>query len=270
MRRLLIRPGAIGDCILSLPVLQYLTASYTEVWISTPAVPLVQFADQVAAIASTGLDLVGVGDLEMPASLRKRLESFDSIISWYGSNRPPLQAVLQSLKVPCEFHPALPPSNYSDHATDFFARQVGAPDGLLPQIICGSPQRETIIVHPYSGSARKNWPLRSFIELASQLPYPVEWSVGPEEELPAELKPMRFASLIDLAARISGARLYIGNDSGITHLAAAAGTPTLALFGPTNPDVWAPRGTNVTVLRNTSLAELSVQAVLETANRLLN
>jgi ADP-heptose:LPS heptosyltransferase len=43
--------------------------------------------------------------------------------------------------------------------------------------------------------------------------------------------------------------MYIGNDSGITHLAAAVGTPVLALFGPTNPEVWAPRGPHVRVGR---------------------
>jgi ADP-heptose:LPS heptosyltransferase len=52
-----------------------------------------------------------------------------------------------------------------------------------------------------------------------------------------------------LARWLARARLYAGNDSGITHLAAAVGTPVLALFGPTNPEVWAPRGPNVRVVR---------------------
>ncbi len=46
---------------------------------------------------------------------------------------------------------------------------------------------------------------------------------------------------------LARASLYIGNDSGITHLAAAVGTPVLAMFGPTDPAVWAPRGPNVRV-----------------------
>jgi len=60
------------------------------------------------------------------------------------------------------------------------------------------------------------------------------------------LPPMPLARLGRTLAR---ARLYIGNDSGITHLAAAAGCPTLAIFGPTNPAVWAPRGANVRVIQ---------------------
>ena len=56
------------------------------------------------------------------------------------------------------------------------------------------------------------------------------------------------ASLVELARELASARLYIGNDSGITHLAAAVGCPTIALFGPTDAAVWAPRGGHVTAL----------------------
>jgi len=270
VRRLLIRPGAVGDCILALPALQRLRVDYTEVWISTPAVSLVQFADRVQSIASTGLDLVGIGDLEIPASLTRRLQSFDSIVSWYGANRPPFREALLRLGLPAEFHAALPPADYAGHAIDFFARQVGAPDGLTPHVSVNSqPQRDTVVIHPFSGSPRKNWPLPSFLKLAERLTCRVEWTAGPEEELPVELRPVRFTNLLDLANWLSGARLYVGNDAGISHLAAASGVQTVALFGPTNPQLWAPRGTHVTVLNHTPLADLSVEAVLESANRLL-
>lgn len=56
-------------------------------------------------------------------------------------------------------------------------------------------------------------------------------------------------SLVELARSLAGARLYIGNDSGVSHLAAAVGCPTVVLFGPTDPRVWAPRGGHVTVVR---------------------
>lgn len=270
MRRLLIRPGAIGDCVLSLPALERLQVDYTEVWISGAAVPLIQFGDRVHSIASTGLDLVGVGDLEMPVPLRGRLRSFDSIRSWYGANRPPFREALQCLGIPCEFYAALPPPSYSGHAIDFFAQQVGAADGLTPKLhVTPGQRRETVVIHPFSGSPRKNWPLRSFLELAERLPCRVEWTAGPEEELPRSLPSIRFANLLHLADWLAGARLYIGNDSGITHLAAASGVPTLALFGETKPEVWAPRGTNVTILQHTPLADLSVGAVLDAICQLL-
>ncbi len=56
-------------------------------------------------------------------------------------------------------------------------------------------------------------------------------------------------SLGDLAAWLASATAYVGNDSGITHLAAAVGTPVVALFGTTDPAVWCPRGENVVCMR---------------------
>jgi heptosyltransferase-3 len=266
MRRLLIRPGAIGDCILSLPALAHLQAEYTEVWAPSAVVPLMQFAQSAVPLASTGIDLLGVGDLEPSAHLKSKLQNFDEIVNWYGTNRSEFRAALESFGVPCRFHRALPPADYRGHATDFFAQQVGAEPGLLPRItVHDALPRNSIVIHPFSGSGRKNWPLRLYLELASRLPCPVEWTAGPEEELP---QAVRFSNLFDLARWIRGARLYIGNDSGITHLAAATGVPTLALFGPTAPDMWAPRGENVTVLQYDPMAELKAEAVLRVVQEL--
>jgi heptosyltransferase III len=268
VRRLLIRPGAIGDCILSFPALQHLSTGFTEVWISSAVVPLVRFAGAVRPLAASGIDMVGIGDLEMPDSVRRKLLAFDSIVSWYGSNRPEFRRALEALGVPYTFHVALPPSGYRGHAIDFFAGQVGAPEGLVPRIETKPAQaRDSIILHPFSGSARKNWPLCLFRQVAAQLPSAVEWTAGPEDDLPDAT---RFDNLAELADWITGARLYIGNDSGITHLAAATGIPTLALFGPASMDTWTPRGPNVHIVRADALESLSVMAVLDAANRLLD
>jgi len=59
-RRLLIRPGAIGDIMLSLPALEAARANYSEVWAPRPMLPLIRFADRTRALADTGLDLMGV------------------------------------------------------------------------------------------------------------------------------------------------------------------------------------------------------------------
>jgi heptosyltransferase III len=266
LNRLLIRPGAIGDCLLSFPALKHLRADYTEVWVPSAVAPLVQFADQVRPLAASGIDLVGIGDVALPAGLRERLASFDEIVSWYGSKRPKFRAALQNINPRCVFHAALPDS--TEHAVDFFARQVGAPDGSYPRLqIESSFTRDAVVMHPFSGSKSKNWPLDRFREVAGQMPCAVEWVAGPEQQLEGAL---RFESLRDLAGHIAGARLYIGNDSGITHLAAAVAVPTLALFGPTDPDIWAPRGENVTVLRGTPIENLPVTAVLSAAHRLLD
>jgi hypothetical protein len=74
-RRLLIRPGAIGDVILSLPALEAARAPYTEVWAPRALLPLIRLANRTRAIADTGLDLLGVvEDARVP-----ELETFDSI-----------------------------------------------------------------------------------------------------------------------------------------------------------------------------------------------
>lgn len=267
MRRLLIRPGAIGDCIVSFPALEFLRTEYTELWVPSPVVPLIQFADRVYPLSSTGVDSLGIEGLEPPNRLTNRLSSFDEVVSWYGTNRPEFRSALTASCRRCTFLPALPSAGLSCHATDFYAQQVGAPAGLTPRIrIDAVKPRDSVAVHPFSGSARKNWPLPNFRALVDRLPLQVEWLVGPEEQLDGA---NRFEDLLELATWIGGARLYIGNDSGVTHLAAATGVPTVALFGPTVPDVWAPRSHNVTVLRHNPLAELPVSRVLEVANRLL-
>ena len=81
----------------------------------------------------------------------------------------------------------------------------------------------------------------------------MEWTAGPEEHLP---EAQRFESTADLAMWLAGARVYIGNDSGVTHLAAALGVPVIAIFVATPPEVWAPRGSNVSVLVNPSVDDV--------------
>ena len=266
MRRLIIRPGAIGDCLLALPAMQHLRAEYTEIWISRPVVPLISFADRVRPLAETGIDLVGIEDVEVPAAVQATLGTFDSIVSWYGSARPEFRVALEKLGPSCIFLRALPPADYGGHATTYFSEQVGAPDQRPHLRVEPTPPCPEVVIHPFSGGERKNWPLDKYQELAASLRLDVYWTAGPEESLP---EARRFEDLVALARWLVGARLYIGNDSGITHLAAALGVQTLALFGPTDPRTWAPRGGNVTVLKNEPLSDLSVEAVLEVANRLL-
>jgi heptosyltransferase III len=248
VRRLIIRPGGIGDLIVSLPALESLRADYLEVWVAGPNVPLVRFADRVRSIASTGLDLLGV--TELPGQLMEALRGFDSIVSWYGANRPEFRELVDSLRLPFTFYQALPPTeNPSRHATDFYLEQVGAAPGAIPSVHCPAERENFAVIHPFSGSPRKNWPLERFQRMGRGLEgtMKVRWCAGREDP------PLADAVLIDdlyeLACWLAKARLYVGNDSGITHLAAAVGTPVLALFGPTDPAVWAPRGAHVRVAR---------------------
>ncbi len=278
MKRLIIRPGGVGDCILALPAMERLSntpvaprsspvgasvADTTEVWVASANVPLIRFADSVRAIASTGLDLLGIPDRDPPPGVLDALARFDSIVSWYGTHRPEFRASVAGL--PFRFLDALP-DRPGVHAADFYLRQVvqdSAP--AVPRIECPPAERAGFVaIHPFSGSAKKNWPLDRFRELACGLDLPVRWCAGPEEPLEhAE----RFDSLYELARWLRSARLYIGNDSGITHLAAAVGTLVVALFGPTDPAIWAPRGEHVSVVATArpgqAMEGISVEEVLE-------
>jgi heptosyltransferase III len=255
MRRLAIRPGAIGDFIVSLPALECLQPDYYEIWCASANVPLVRFADRVRPISRTGLDLLAIS--EPHPQLIEELRKFDSIVSWYGANRPDFQEEVATLGLPFTFFPALPPDGSGVHATDFYLAQAGTlascrRDGI-PRIACDVSaeivREEFAVIHPFSGSARKNWPLENFRQLARQLEVdmPVRWCAGPEDPPLAEA--VCFDDLWELAQWLARASLYVGNDSGITHLAAAVGAPVLALFGPTDPAVWAPRGAHVQVGR---------------------
>jgi hypothetical protein len=240
VRRLLIRPGALGDCIVSLPALEALRADYTEVWTAAAHTPLIRFADRVRAISSTGLDLLELN--RAPARLLSDLASFDSIVSWYGSSRPEFREAVRGL--PVQFFPALPAGG-ALHATEFYARQAESLGARVPDRTPRLPiERHAAMpyaaLHPFSGSAKKNWPLDRFLALAAQLDLPSAFTAGPDESLPDGVPARRFDNVWDLAQWLAHAAYYIGNDSGPTHLAAAAGTPTLAIFGPTDPAVWAP------------------------------
>jgi hypothetical protein len=234
--------------------MEFLRAEYTEVWVRSEIIPLIRFADRVRSIASTGIGLMGIEGVEPPAGLAPLLGSFDEICTWYGANRPEFRAALGSFCTNSHFLAALPPAR-GVHAADFFLEQVGGNGRAIPRIDVGEPERRpTIVFHPFSGSERKNWPLERFEELAGELGN-VEWAARPGW--------LPFENLLDLARWMAGARLYVGNDSGITHLAAAAGVRTIALYGDTDPEVWGPRGANVTILRAPSMAGISTAMVLD-------
>ena len=255
MKRLLIRPGAIGDFLVSLPAVNHLKTHDTELWVREAVLPLAKMIAPARSIAATGLDLLGLHGVEPPAELIRRLAQFDEIHSWYGSNRAEFRDAVRHL--PFQFYPALPPEDGPLHAVDFYAEQVGLPHSLIPRLPIESSTRQGALVHPFASGPRKEWPLADFRAVAQELQ--AEWCAGPE---PGALL---HANLDDLARRIARASVYIGNDSGIAHLAAAVGTTVVVLFGPTNPAVWAPRGPAVTVL--SPMANIAPEDVIRAVRR---
>lgn len=141
------------------------------------------------------------------------------------------------------------------------------------------PSARPIVLHPGSGSPKKNWPIDRFLAVAAALSEhgPIRWVLGPVEEESgvattlarafADAQLWRSLPLPELACRLAGSRLFVGNDSGVAHLAAAVGCPVVVLFGASDPAVWAPRGARVTVAGDGScgMAAIPAESVLRAA-----
>ncbi len=166
-----------------------------------------------------------------------------------------------------------PPADGSVHAADHLlgampppaasppATTVSLPDELLEGAAVahrrlGAESGGLVVLAPGAGGDLKRWPLPAFQELATRLERTgvgVAWLLGPvERERWAGFRPARClpdAGPSMTAALLASVSLLVGNDTGTSHLAAAVGTPVLALFGPTDHGTWAPRGPSARVLR---------------------
>ncbi|MBW2192661.1 MAG: glycosyltransferase family 9 protein, partial [Deltaproteobacteria bacterium] len=123
----------------------------------------------------------------------------------------------------------------------------------------GNPKE--ILIHPGSGSKKKLWPIENFMEVIAMLRadgFRPEIILGPAEFHLEERRvqaggPYGNVHLIEdlsaLVLRLESAGGFIGNDSGVSHLAAFTGLPTIAVFGPSDPDKWKPAGPSVDVVR---------------------
>jgi hypothetical protein len=205
-------------------------------------------------------------------SLRGTLAAFDAAVAY--SRDAGLARHLASIVPRLLVHDPAPPLG-SGHAAEWLARAVsslGAPcAGAPPLLEATSHEREHaaafvrdlpdgfLAVHPGSGSPSKSWPADRFSRLVDALAAPRFLLVeGPADaQAAAALRASHQAAVVarGLTPRILGAVLaragaFVGNDSGVSHLAAAWGAPTVALFGPTDPGVWSPVGPRVTIVRS--------------------
>lgn len=295
-RALVIRGGALGDFLLTLPVISSLREAEPGAQLEVLAYP------GIAALAKAG-GLVDAArsieygplagfftrDTVLDAALREYFASFDLILSYLYD---PDGFFAENLRVSGVQRLVTGPSRVTGqaHAIDQLAAPLAALGIPLAnravQLPSGSSKtgNSEVFLHPGSGSAAKNWPAENWRQLAR------EWLeqdpslhlviVGGEADA-AALAALRDLTadrrvrlrenlpLPDLARELGGARLYLGHDTGISHLAALCGTPSLLLFGPTDPGIWAPPHGHVRVLRapEGNLAALGVDTVLRSARR---
>jgi ADP-heptose:LPS heptosyltransferase len=145
---------------------------------------------------------------------------------------------------------------------------LGAPAGEIPRArLFAKPAkaaRRYAVLHPFASAPEKCWP--RFRELAERLPLPSVIIGGPGDDFsPFAGLDCVSTPLLDSMRLIGGASLFIGNDSGPAHIAAAYGVPVVALFGPSNEQVWAPWRTRHRVLKSADLSLVTLDAVLEAA-----
>lgn len=286
MASLVYHTGALGDFITTLPAIQQWKKAhdgarlvllgrpghgalaprlFDETWDAAGA----RFAPLFAE------DPAGSAALELLRGIRSALV--------FASASSPLWAAVSRLGLADTVRQdPFPPPGLDTHVVDYhlelFGDQVRSAD-RVPRIPVGDRSRSARVValHHGSGSIRKNWPRHRFEECAAAMSahgYSVAWISGPAEDgsAPAGVtEEWRSLSLLELARHLAGSRLYIGNDSGVSHLAAAVGIPTVALFGAANHLVWAPRGPHVRIIRSGpgSIDDIATEDVLAVAWDLL-
>lgn len=282
-RALVIHPGALGDVLLALPALGHLGhlggGLHRTLAAAPRSVTLLEGAGCVdATVDFDRLALHHLFSAEPDPAVLRALARYDVIVSWLGAGDATYTTHLAGLGRPVVVARSVPPTGGARHAS-WHLLDTLVPLGPLPaalpvaRLAAGETERawahewlaahnlapaEAVVIHPGAGRPAKVWP--GFPALARRLlagGIPVVAVTGPAEvdaaawlaaESGGALRLARDLPIRRLAGLLAAARGFVGNDSGPTHLAAALGCPTIGLFGPTDPAVWAPVGPRVTVL----------------------
>ena len=299
----MIRGGAIGDFILTLPALKALRdfrpRAHIEILGYTHIAVLAEnrfYAQAVRSIEYGPLSRFFAASSELPVELANYFASFDLVISYlYDPDKVFGENMRRCAVKDVRCGPGKIVQG-AGHAVSQLARPINelgievltlgarifpsTDDREFARDFLGTLPRPILAIHPGSGSKQKNWPLENWIALLSRNG---ECSLSGKccslvlvsgeaddtriGQLGRDWKQrnVRFAKGLPLPrlAAVLERCVFIGHDSGISHLAAAAGADCILLFGPTNPDVWAPKNKNVQVLKaaNGSIGDLKIEHV---------
>ncbi|MBI2441336.1 MAG: glycosyltransferase family 9 protein [Lentisphaerae bacterium] len=302
-RILILRGGALGDFILTLPAIRALRRQWPSASIELIAHPNIAELAAIAGLINHVRPLSAAGMAEWfvpnrvwPERERNDIASFDLIISYLSDSDGVVQANLR--RAGAKLVLTCCPVVSSGHAADHFLSplkdlDVSPQSQAAPLLPWPEAQREqarqwlkrqgagdnVISLHPGSGSSKKNWPIEKFIGLANQVQCSLSaqplFILGEADTETAKTLAAQAPAIPVLINRplpevgsvLAESRGYVGNDSGITHLAAALGIPVVALFGPTEAAVWGPCGANVVIIQGheptaEALAAIEPAAVL--------
>ncbi len=278
-RVLVIRGGAIGDFVLTLPAMRLLRESIPHCQLEVMGYLNIATLAQTAGVADSVRSLdhrtmaaLFSKDAPIDEALADHLRSFNLVVSYLfdpdGHFRASMERIGVKTLIECS-HRVQPDRGHA-------SRQLAQPlerlamfledTHLLRSHFERAPvQKDRVAIHLGSGSLKKNWPQEHWMRLAGELETKeVIFITGEAEEargVKIETHPNWHAlPLMELAERLGTCSAFLGHDSGISHLAAACGVPSLLLFGPTDPTVWAPPQPWVQVLHE-DLATLSYERV---------
>ncbi|MCA1657800.1 MAG: glycosyltransferase family 9 protein [Verrucomicrobiaceae bacterium] len=282
-RLLVIRGGAIGDFVLTLPALKLLRDRFPKAQLEIVGYKHIAalaekrfYADAIRSIEAGQLARFFAKDSVLPAELVDYFASFDLIASYLFDPDGIFEANLKRCRIRSFIAAPSKPDN-REHAALQLARPLEAlglhlkdpaariypseADRTFAAKFLGSHSGRPIALHPGSGSETKNWPIENWQKLGDDLlAHDHELIVvsGEADEERVGLlesawkrKAVTFARTLPLPhlAALLEDTIFLGHDSGISHIAAAVGARCVVLFGSTDPAIWAPANKNVTVLR---------------------
>jgi heptosyltransferase-3 len=265
IRTLVVHTGGIGDFLMCCPTLIRLAEEGPVELLGRPERLRLAVAGGIAT-AAHDIDRVGFESVFGNPNMRLRrfLSPIDRVIVWMKDAGEIERGIRRCGISDIRAFQGIPPDDWKAHASEYYMECLGFPDApplRLP--IAAHKIIKDVIIHPGSGSRKKNWPFELFRSLGQVLEEQgrsVWWCIGPAEDdsrIPDNGHMFQTGSLETLAHYLSAAHLYIGNDSGISHLAAAVGCRTIAIFGPTDPRVWAPLGSNVIIVKGQPWPDVS-------------
>lgn len=262
-----IRLRSLGDCVLSTPAFSLLKQHRPDL--------------KITVIVEPRFDEIFAGNADIDET-RDSMTRADLVLNLHGGTRSMVLTALSRSKFRAGFAHHRYAFVYSHkipraqevlgvdrrvHTAEHLASAMfylGVPPRDIPRAkLFAGPAPSRVVIHPFASSPDKTWPADRFVEIAKHLPNPI-FLAGPTDDLtPFRDFETSRDSLRVAKNLIAGASLFIGNDSGPAHIAAAFGIPVVVLFGPSDSVAWAPWRTESQVLTSPdNIASIAVHRVL--------
>jgi heptosyltransferase-3 len=260
---LIIHPGALGDVLQAVPALRGLRAQTPGATLVLAGQPrlgrllvALRVVDEARAFDGLGLEALFTDGPVLPA-LAGWLGSFTRVVSWFGAREPTYRARLGALAAELTVARPVPDDEtpvWRHLRATLSLGDLAETDSVAPiRLPARPPGASAVVVHAGSGGAWKQWPPDRFAEAIGEVTarhaVPVIVHQGPADRAVVDALLARLDRPVErlvepelpaLAAILSGARAYLGGDSGISHLAAAVGAPSVVLFPPAHLPRWSP------------------------------